>query len=495
MSTVQSVVAGVGAELINNQEGLSYMKAEMLVDEHIARQNAIYQDRLSKKDAMDSNCQRELSTLNSNSDNFNREYIRIYGGTYDQVSVGNLQNPEAPCSYTLIEQQATEVGAAYAALEAIKEERLDMNNDIELLKAIEAEGGAKTYKQYFHEETKTSEDGEQVQTLYVLNSGTEAISLAAESFWNSLTAKEQSDTDKPGMNMSLFFFAISVITSLSATIMIVMHSFKLDTKMSRSTDVEDAVTYWLESVRRQYAQRSVPEGEEDKVRVNQKLISLYTDEYRESGDCDYPKVQAIAKMSQTGMDMRMIQQGHLIMNDINTAYDDIDRSASALIEHFVEFKRQNARKPSPLKSFLNAVSGNSEKVAKKENEQEITSGEAVKKNLANLRTGVTRLLLLSNRYAATVSLTGDKKTCTDIQLIEKQLKAQMSGLEVPPYNAIGSGATLSASLYKKISDLPSQLIKLQADCAELKEISREEIKNKLIPLFEEYDETVYKDQS
>jgi hypothetical protein len=484
MSTIQSVVSGVGAELINNQEGLSYMKAEELVTDHVDQLEETYENWLGKQQAAKRTCTSEEKSLNSDSANFNREFVRVYGGTFDQVNSGNVPNANAPCAPTQIEKFDQEVEDALTILEETKLRQIDMNNDIELLKAIEGEGGAKTYKRYFDEKIENGRE------TYVLRSGTDAITLASESFWNSLTFQKNEDAEKAGVNMSLFFFALSVITSLSATIMIVMHSQKLDTKMSRSSKVEDAVSYWLESVRRQYARRCDQSGESEESKVGGKLLSLYIEEYRESGKCDYPMVQAIAKMSQEGMDLRLIQDGKSLVSDIEAAYSDIDKASTALIKYLSPFiSSQDSERNAIFSGIVNYTKlimfGQPIKPPVTDQKPEINSEDLVKENLANLYKGVTRLILLSNRYAAAVSLEGDKEYYKAIKALEKQLKETLSYIRVSPIGSLNQPEIKAASMNRQLSDLPSSLVRLQIDCAELKEITQEEIRNKLIPLFVE----------
>jgi hypothetical protein len=482
MSTIQSVVSGVGAELINNQEGLSYMKAEELVTDHIEQLDETYNSWLDKQQAAGEKCTSEAKSLKSDNADFNREFVRVYGGTFDQVNSGNVPNTNAPCAPNQIEKFDQDVENALKTLEETKLRQINMNNDIELLKAIEEEGGAKTYKRYFHQEK-----GESGRETYVLNSGSDAITLASESFWNSLTFQRDANTQKAGANMSLFFFALSIITSLSATIMIVMHSQKLDTKMSRSSKVEDAVSYWLESVRRQYAQRC---DQSEESNVEGKLLSLYIDEYRQSGKCDYPMVQAIAKMSQEGMDLRLIQDGKSLVSDIEAAYNDIDTASTALIKYLAPFiSSQNSESNAIVSGMVNYAKfflfGQPIKQSVAGEKPENNSEDSVKKNLADLYKGVTRLILLSNRYAAAVSLEGDKEYYKAIKALEKQLKETLSYIRVSPIGSLNQPEIKAASMNRQLSDLPSSLVRLQIDCAELKEITQEEIRNKLIPLFVE----------
>jgi len=491
MSTVQSVVAGVGAELINNREGLSYLKAEELVDEQIKELNSASGSHAAVKAA----CEQQetyLDSLDPQSVQFSRHFIRIYGGTFAQVNSGNLANYNAPCSYTLLNESAQKAAAAEPALEQFEEGRRSMNNDIEFLKAIgQKEGGPKTYKQHFREEVEPGEGDEAERTIYVLRSGEEATKMAIKSFLGII----QEEDKLKNMNMSTFFFFVSVITSLSAALLIMMHSFKLETKMSNSSDVKEAVTYWLEDVRRQYAQRDEREDTTEKRETNKKLLSLYIKEYRSTGRCDYPKVQAIAKMSQAGMDIRLIQKGADVMADINQAYEDIDEASSMLIDHFVAFSSQKSQQPKKFPGVVNVIdtllNGDKEDLGSGQadtRKMELNNGDLVKKNLSKLRKGVTRLILLSNRYAATISLAGERKYCMAIRSMEKKLKDQLSELKVPPYNASGNREIMTAAMYRSVSDLPSQLIQLQVDCAELQEIAEEEIRNKLIPLFGDFEQ-------
>ena len=490
MSTVQSLASGIGAELINNQEGISTRKAELVAQEYIDKLDRSYENWRTKAQ---NECDEAIATL----DTRNTNYVDVYGGTWGQRESGQLQNEDAPCTPKSLTQYEGEALTAFESLEAADRLRASLKNEIEFLRAVNI------YDQHFHPET-LNEGTKDERTVNALNSGSEAITLASESFFDSLGAaserfqeaigQRQSGVDedveqsRPGINMSIFFFALSVITSLSATVLIITHSFKQETQMSHSKKVEESVSYWLESVRRQYAQRIEDDTEDDTrkdSRVNQKLLSLYIDEYRDTGKCEYPKVQAIAKLSQEGMDLRLIQDGQALITDIDAAYISIDAASTVLIKHFVKIQNQSANN----KGLLGAVKGffvgdDSPGNTTTDSDQDGQKNDLVKNNLSKLRQGVTRLILLSNRYAAVISLSGDKEYYTAIKTLEKQLKESMQMIQTMPFEGFSHDHIQVASMTPSVKALPAQLVQLQVDCVELKEITKEEIRNKLITIFQ-----------
>jgi len=450
MSIVQSVVAGVGAELINNPEGLSQLKAEQLVEAHVEKLEGI-EDKLTAEDPC-AIADAEFDRLRDMPGKDHR-YYKTYGATYAQQQVEYYPYPQAPCSPSSKEAYSQKIESASVAAANFVDRRYSIDNDIELLKEIEAsEDGAKTYSKHFREKTI---DGEE---LHVLKSGREALTFASESFWRSITFQNVGAEGSPSLNFPLFFFALSVVTSLSAVALITMHSIKIETQMSHSTDVEDAVTYWLESVRRQYAQRP---KEKKEAKVDEKLLALYIDEYRRSGKCDYHKVQTIAKMAQEGIDFRLIQDGQGLYDDIQVAYKQIETASSTLNRYLGSLKKAHDDDDEGL----------------------------VKQGLADLRQGVTRLISLSKRYAAAVSLQGDKEYSIVIKTLEKQIKDKLNSIKTTPYSSLIQRQADVPNRRNLLDTVRSQLVELQGDCSELRELTQEEIRNKLIPLFCEFNAT------
>lgn len=448
MSTVQSVVAGVGTELMNNQDELSYIQAERLVDQKVSSLKTVREDLKSSEAALDLTCNEGRSLLRQmqeeGSPSFYSTYISVNGGTYDQVIAGELKDENAPCAPAHLMTYRSQIQEAEQALSYIEAQRTKMDNDIELLKQLDEENGSATFIKHFR---TTETDGIE---SYTLRSGTDAIALASENFWKSLTFQPDSQTGEIGISTSFLFFALSVVTSLSAVVLIIAHTCTLDNKMSRNSNVEEAVKHWLESIRRQYAQRP----DQDRTEADEKLLALFIDDYYQNGKCDYPVAQAVAKMSQQGVGLRLIKDGNTLIQEIDKAYAEVDKSSFEL----------------------------NEQLSKPESEGALNTS-AVKKSLAHLTQGVIRLLSLSDRYAASVSLEGEKAHYRAMKALAGQLREQLDDIKTTLYGNLVRHGVEASTRSDALDNLRSYLVELQGDCAELKELTQEAIKDKLIPLF------------
>lgn len=459
MSMVQSVVAGVGAELLNNQEALSDIHAERLVDKEIERLEEIAEPLKIQEEEVIKECKQGKKQLEemkaTNHPGYDNKFIELYGVNNEQRVNGDRGNSKAPCSSSNELLQKSE--DADQAVQDLKENRANMDNAIELLRQREADGGPKTYRKHFRnrptQELIYNENNELVpisQDNYSLRSGTVAIALASENFWNTLTFDQDARKGEGGINSSLLFFALSVITSLSAVVLIVAHTCTLDTKMSRNSKVEEAVKHWLEAIRRQYATRP----EQNRSKEDEKLLALFIDDYYQSGKCDYPVAQAVAKMSQKGVGLRLLRDGGTLLEEIDRAYEQIDKSSF------------------DLNTQLSQA-----------NDQKALDTETVKKSLAQLTQGVIRLLSLSERYAASVSFEGEKAHCAIMKSLAEQLRVQLDDIKMTLYENLVRYGVEASTRDNALDDLRSYLVGLQGDCAELKELTQEAIRDKLIPIF------------
>ena len=466
MSTVQSVVAGVGAELLNNQEELSYLHAEQLVNDEIKELKAIARPLKIEANKVKQNCESARENLEemkaAEHPGYNNKFIEIYGVNNAQRINGYEGDTKAVCSSNN-ETVEKSLEAEQDVLD-LEEQKATMGNPIELLRQREAEGGPKTYSKHFRNNPKEeivgyTEDNEpirEMQSNYSLRSGTVAIALASENFWSNLPSllPGQSREGKVGLNSSLLFFALSVITSLSAVVLIIAHTCTLDTKMSRNSKVEEAVKHWLESIRRQYAQRPEPERSQE----DEKLLALFIDDYYQSGKCDYPVAQAVAKMSQKGVGLRLLRDGSTLIQEIDKAYEQVDKSSFELNAQLSQASEQTA-----------------------------LDTETVKRSLAQLTQGVIRLLSLSDRYAASVSFEGEKTHYSIMKSLADQLRSQLDDIKMTLYNNLVRYGVEASTRDNALDDLRSYLVGLQGGCAELKELTQEAIRDKIIPIFGDRD--------
>ena len=78
-----------------------------------------------------------------------------------------------------------------------------------------------------------------------LRDGAVAVRLAFKNFFNNLNGQEWTK-----LGLSIFFFSLSLITSVAACFLTVFYAEREDTKMSHSNAVEKTVEDWLEDIRR-----------------------------------------------------------------------------------------------------------------------------------------------------------------------------------------------------------------------------------------------------
>ena len=177
MSTVQSLVAGIGAELTNNQAGISTAKAELVAQEYIDTLEQSYENWNTRAQRR---CDEAITALNSG----NKSYLDVYGGTYAQTVSGELQNENAPCTPNSLEQYSEEIATASSAFESAERQRIVLNHDMEFIKRVGL------YDQHFYSKTVDSGTPDE-RTIDMLHSGPEAITLASESFFATLGAASE----------------------------------------------------------------------------------------------------------------------------------------------------------------------------------------------------------------------------------------------------------------------------------------------------------------
>jgi hypothetical protein len=236
LNALQSIVAGVGTELLLNSSGLSQLKAQELIKEQINRVETLKQiDSPQYKDAL-ARCEsgeKELSQLDKSHPRWQSLFVQLYG-TWEQRDRNWEKDPLEQLPLCPQVEQLRE--KAYQTYETTKEQlqqslavRATMGNDLAYLQ----QKMPLVYTQNF------TPSGE-------LSSGLEASRLAILSFIAKLTQGDWS-----GLGFPLFFLLLSLITSGFACVMTIALSYRPDTQKSFSEAVQLQRDIWLETHRRE----------------------------------------------------------------------------------------------------------------------------------------------------------------------------------------------------------------------------------------------------
>ena len=236
MNALQSVVAGVGTELMLNQSGLSLMKAEREIESLIVRVEALEeqtsQEYLDAKERCDRG-ELQLKQIDRANPLWSSLYVRLYGRwderdrDWTQLDIERL--PLCRQVERLREQNYRTYKIAKANLDKLLLVRNNLGNDLAFLK-------------------------QEMKLVYQLNftpdgqllSGTEAARMALLSSWEKL-----SKGDLAGWGFPLFFLLLSLGTSGAACILTISHSWRKDTQQSFSDTVLRERDRWLEARRRE----------------------------------------------------------------------------------------------------------------------------------------------------------------------------------------------------------------------------------------------------
>lgn len=253
LNTVQSLVAGVGIELMLNQPTIREERATSLLKEEFENEeNRITQLGTPTGDFYETaveECQdleQELEELPEGSRRYNQFYVRAYGryevDDWSDVETANL--PYCERKDRLEEEAAEEQAEAREELTAIQQ-RQGQITDLQLLE----EAYPSIYEQRY------TEEGE-------LASGTDAVNTATSYFLSNLA-----NMNLDQISFSLFFMLISIITSFFACFLSFAHSRRQDTQMSFSDEVQQLRDKWLEYLRQQMQERHKRELEETQRRL------------------------------------------------------------------------------------------------------------------------------------------------------------------------------------------------------------------------------------
>lgn len=236
MNALQSIVAGVGTELMLNQSGLSLMKAELEIEALIARVEALKENTNPQYMDAKQRCDRgelQLNQMDRTNPRWQSLYVQLYGRwserNRDWTQLEIEQLPLCRQVERLREQNYRTYEIAKANLDKLFLVRNKLGNDLEFLK-------------------------QEMKLVYELNftpdgkllSGTEAARMAILSSWEKL-----STGDLAGWGFPLFFLLLSLVTSGAVCILTISHSRRQDTQQSFSDTVLRERDRWLEARRRE----------------------------------------------------------------------------------------------------------------------------------------------------------------------------------------------------------------------------------------------------
>lgn len=314
ISTLQSIVAGVGAELINNQDELSKIKAGEIIDSYFAQLESDVDRRNSLYEEYKTQCKADSETLKAmpyGDPERNSLYLATKGkyGEEDKDWSNTPRDNIPTCPRASLLGEV--VSARRDKLEQAKNNRHELG---EL-------GYLKNHLKQRYTETFT-EEGQ-------IKSGVIAVELAVNNFWQKLTV---GDFEKLGF--SIFFLSLSIITSFGALLMTVTYAITYNTKMSRNPRVEQAMRIWLHEVWCSYTERVARERNSSSPELKPYhgiLLSLFIQEVRETGRCNYPVLQQIAEAAQQYPDYVLtIVQYRQLITELEQAYANICEAVIAL---------------------------------------------------------------------------------------------------------------------------------------------------------------------
>ncbi|MBO0351182.1 hypothetical protein J0895_19310 [Phormidium pseudopriestleyi FRX01] len=328
VSMLQSIVAGIGAELINNQDELSNIKAGEIIDEYFQQLAANLQVKKDEYQPDRSKCTQDVDRLEDKELEYNSPerrsvYERAYG-QYDErhkdwsKAKGQIPNcPKADLGEIKVNQDQEQLNQS-------KNQRQELGNVMYLKERLP----------YRYEQTFTP-NGQ-------INSGVVAVQMAVNNFGQKFANWE---FDKLGF--SIFFLSLSMITSLGALFMTAAYAIKYNTLMSRNPRVEQAITLWLHEIWCSYRERervnldnsntnnaSNSTGKDYPMQpYHGFLLSLFIQEFQETGRSNYSVLQQIAQGAQEHPDyvLKLIQYRKLV-TEVENSYDIFNEMSIKIIE-------------------------------------------------------------------------------------------------------------------------------------------------------------------
>lgn len=233
INAFQSLLSGVGTELLLNQSGLSQIKALERIQQQVQQIETLKIDSPQYKDALD-RCQageRELTQLDKNHPRRDSLFVQLYG----RWSERDAEWQQTPLENLPVCRQVERLRQeAYKGYETAKKNidrllviRSTMGNDVAFLK----QEMPLLYQQDF------TPSGE-------IASGTEATRIAILSLWKKLQSG-----DLAGLGFPLFMLVLSAITSGFACTMTIAFAAREDAQKSFNDAVKLQRDFWLEQRR------------------------------------------------------------------------------------------------------------------------------------------------------------------------------------------------------------------------------------------------------
>ena len=274
LNLVQSVVAGVGAELLLNQSGLSRKLGEELVYESVLEplENKILVIEEEKKVAIATRqeckiLQQKLERIPTNDSRRDEIHLKAYGSYADRISQGGYKSYQKDA----IEQWPLCPKAS--ALEARSKRNLQvpMANYQDKMREVKSYGSAAAYLQAVKPEIYELRFDE----LGNIRSGTEATRVAVILFAEKFLSFQWAE-----LGLSLYLFSLSIITSAIAILLAIFYSNREDVQISKSDGVMQAKNIFIRETICDF--NKYQQSQEDS-----QLLKVFFDELKQTGVCDY----------------------------------------------------------------------------------------------------------------------------------------------------------------------------------------------------------------
>ena len=307
LNLVQSVVAGVGAELLLNQSGLSRRLGEELVSQSVFAplENKISDIEKEKKFAIATRqecqiLQQKLERLPTNDLKRDEFHLKAYGSYADRISQGGYKSyQEDPIEQWPLCPKAN-------ALEARSDRNLQGPREDyqEKIKEVKSYGSAAAYLKAVKPEIYERRFDE----VGNIRSGTEAARVAVILFTDKFLGFQWAD-----LGLSLYLFSLSIITSAIAILLAIFYSNREDVQISKSDGVIQAKNVFIGETISDFnkTQQSQEDGQ---------LLKVFFDEVKSTGVCDYPPYVEYIKYA------RNMEKSQYLMEDlivIETALEQV----------------------------------------------------------------------------------------------------------------------------------------------------------------------------
>ncbi|MCL2931820.1 MAG: hypothetical protein MGG11_05920 [Trichodesmium sp. MAG_R03] len=307
LNLVQSVVAGVGAELLLNQSGLSRKLGEELVSESVLAplENKISVIEEEKKVAIATRqeckiLQQKLERLPGNDSRRDEFHLKAYGSYADRISKGGYKSyQEDPIEQWPLCPKAS-------ALEARSDRNLQvpMANYQDKMREVKSYGSAAAYLQAVKPEIYERRFDE----VGNVRSGTEATRVAVILFTDKFLSFQWAE-----LGLSLYLFSLSIITSAIAILLAIFYSNREDVQISKSDGVMQAKNIFIRETI--YDFNKYQQSQEDG-----QLLKVFFDELKYTGVCDYSPYVDYIKYAR---DMEKSQYLREDLGSINAALEQV----------------------------------------------------------------------------------------------------------------------------------------------------------------------------